>query len=517
MSALTSNHKRDHPCNNDNLFSNSRDFHISKRPRFSSMHQTPKYNNQTLGSSNSIASRISRYPESATTFRREVHAPCRLQKFALSKFKSSDFSEKERTFGDADLMGNFLSKKLDFAKRSALGTIRHLVKEKEVIDVDSESEKIEKEIVSEDSSIEEVEVIEEDGREGGPTVLDQRLGNEVVGSENDGDVKILEERSVVTIDGNLGRESAGKMLGSLALSNEVEVLSVEAYKKLLEYTERRNGRLRSLEFEIEYNEKRRDSLKAWRPVKKEPVEGIPREPFIPVTPEEEAEVKQAFLPNNRRRVLVSHNNSNIDITGQTLHCLAPGAWLNDEVINLYMELLKEREKREPKKFLKFGNSSEYNLNVNVQLAGGGKGGYDYRAVKRWTTEKKLGYFLIDCDKIFVPVHQEIHWCLAIINKKDQKFQYLDSLKGRDYRVLERLAKYYTEEVRDKSKKDIDVSNWEHEFVEDLPEQENGYDCGVFMIKYADFYSRGVGLCFGQEHMPYFRLRTAKEILRLKAD
>jgi hypothetical protein len=39
------------------------------------------------------------------------------------------------------------------------------------------------------------------------------------------------------------------------------------------------------------------------------------------------------------------------------------------------------------------------LNVYVQLTGGGKGGFDYRAVKRWTTEKKLGYFLIDCDKV----------------------------------------------------------------------------------------------------------------------
>lgn len=24
-----------------------------------------------------------------------------------------------------------------------------------------------------------------------------------------------------------------------------------------------------------------------------------------------------------------------------------------------------------------------------------------------------------------------------------------------------------------------------------------FDCGVFMIKYADFYSRGLGLCFSQ--------------------
>ncbi|MCD7464221.1 hypothetical protein HAX54_052312 [Datura stramonium] len=41
-----------------------------------------------------------------------------------------------------------------------------------------------------------------------------------------------------------------------------------------------------------------------------------------------------------------------------------------------------------------------------------------------------------------------------------------------------------------------------------------YDCGVFMIKNADFYSRDIGLCFNQEHMRYFRMRTAKELLRL---
>ena len=41
------------------------------------------------------------------------------------------------------------------------------------------------------------------------------------------------------------------------------------------------------------------------------------------------------------------------------------------------------------------------------------------------------------------------------------------------------AKYYAEEVKDKSKKDIDVSNWEREFVEDLPEQQNG--CVFFFL------------------------------------
>uniref|UniRef100_A0A2P2KEW5 Uncharacterized protein MANES_03G196000 n=1 Tax=Rhizophora mucronata TaxID=61149 RepID=A0A2P2KEW5_RHIMU len=504
MGAITSNRKRDsYP------YTNSPDFHASKKPRFSHLRQS---SNRSPGSCNSTASRIARYPETTSKFRREVHAPCRIVKFGLSKLRSYDYSEKEMSSGGK--MVNFLSKNLDSARRNAFGVIRFLFKEKDVIDVDIESQKLGKEILSddsrylvkgkevidldeepqklgkeilsEDSSIEGVAVVE-DGRE-------WRSQDEILCSEEDNDVKIVEERSVVTVDGNFGLvEKAEKMMDSFALNREVDVTSVGAYKKLLEKAARRSSKLSDLNFEIELNEKKWSSLKLFeRKPKEKPVE-IPREPFLPLTKEEEAEVHHAFSACNRRKVLVSHKNSNIDITGEVLMCLTPCAWLNDEVINVYLELLKEREKREPQKFLKchFCNTFFYKKLVS------GKNTYDYKAVKRWTTERKLGYFLLDCDKIFIPVHREIHWCLAIINRKDQKFQYLDSLKGKDLRVLENLARYYVEEVKDKSRRDIDVSNWEREYVEDLPEQENGFDCGMFMIKYADFYSRGLGLCFSQ--------------------
>lgn len=34
----------------------------------------------------------------------------------------------------------------------------------------------------------------------------------------------------------------------------------------------------------------------------------------------------------RKKILVTHEDSNIEITGELLRCLRPGAWLNDEVI-----------------------------------------------------------------------------------------------------------------------------------------------------------------------------------------
>ncbi|XP_052189327.1 ubiquitin-like-specific protease ESD4 [Diospyros lotus] len=493
MGALTSNRKR---CDDDFTSLNFKtpsfyslnlddriDTHISKKPKTSmSMHPSSGH------PVSSASSRIYRYPEPVNQIRREVHAPCRLRKFGFWASSNREPRSSGTKEGLAEAMGNALSSHYDWAKTRAIETLRFLTKDKEVIDVDSETEN---DTVLEDSSIEEVEVLE-DAREGRSVGSDSR-------------------------DVNLKVDDAGKRLDILSLNQDSDVMGLLIHKKLLESAERRNPKLSSLSFQIELNEKRLASFQSLRPAKKPEEKDVHqdllREPFTPLTEEEEAEVSRALSNSHRRRVLARHDNSNIEITGAVLQCLRPGAWLDDEVINLYLELLKEREKREPKKFLKchFFNTFFYKKLI------GGSNGYDFKSVRRWTTQKKLGYCLLECDKIFVPIHKEVHWCLAVINKKDKKLQYLDSLGGIDSRVLKVLARYFVDEVKDKSGKDIDISSWQEEYVEDLPQQENGWDCGVFMIKYVDFYSRGLGLCFNQEHMPYFRQRTAKEILRLKAE
>ncbi|XP_038694179.1 ubiquitin-like-specific protease ESD4 isoform X2 [Tripterygium wilfordii] len=357
MGALTSNRKRGDEfftVNQPPLDYNSYDFHQSKKPRLSSALQSP---GQPVVSSNTTASRLSRYPDAITKIRREVHAPCRVLKFGLSK-RSSLISRQETTnnsyFVNArDSMGGFLSK-YNNAKERAFGVLRYLTKNKEVIDVYNEPGK---ELITEDSSVEEVEVLEEDGGGWRSVVSGQRTAEVVVGVGGNTKGKIMEEPSVVTYlsNGNASMKNPEKMLDSLSLDREtLDFSSVETYKKLLESTERRTSKLRALEFEIEYNEKKRSSLQSLRPVKKpeeKPIEEVPLVPFIPLTEEEEEQVEHAFLAN-RRRVLVSHEKSNIEITGQILWCLRPGAWLNDEVINLYLELLKERETREPEKFLR---------------------------------------------------------------------------------------------------------------------------------------------------------------------
>ncbi|GAU11170.1 hypothetical protein TSUD_197940 [Trifolium subterraneum] len=457
-----------------------------KRQKVSTMsNNTPSpLSTTTTTTTNATLSRISRYPETKPPLRREVHAPCsRPRKFDLSINSKSESSNLM-----ASGISNVLIEKYQQTKHSALATIALRAKGKE-------KDNNYKELVSKDSNVEDV-------RELRSAVKDRNWKeNDLVHLDSGVGVQKQSTSSVVSelSGGKLNECDAAKMLDTLSLNPENDLSGVRAYKKLLEAVDKRSDTI------------------------------VPWEPFVPLTKEEKVEVARAFSAN-RKKVLVAHEQSNIEISSEKFQCLRPSGWLNDEVINLYLELLKERERRDPQKYL---NCHFFNTFFYKKLISG-KNGYDYKSVRRWTTQKKLGYGLHECDKIFVPIHQQIHWCLAVINKKEKKLQYLDSLKGIDIQVLDMLARYFVDEVKDKTGEDIDISCWEKEFVEDLPEQKNGvergrpprhattsrmvrYDCGMFMVKYADFYSRNLRLCFNQEHMPYFRLKTAKEILRLKAD
>ncbi|XP_045791698.1 ubiquitin-like-specific protease 1A [Trifolium pratense] len=141
------------------------------------------------------------------------------------------------------------------------------------------------------------------------------------------------------------------------------------------------------------------------------------------------------------RVLFSSLGQDTAIKRKT-QCLKPGGWLNDEVINLYLCLFKEREEREPQKFLKCHFFSTY---FYAKISG--IEGYDYNSVSKWTD--KIGYELLECDKIFVPINNNIHWTLAVINKKDKTLQYLDPMKRKEPLFLDILNNHIIKKVTTK--------------------------------------------------------------------
>jgi sentrin-specific protease 1 len=171
----------------------------------------------------------------------------------------------------------------------------------------------------------------------------------------------------------------------------------------------------------------------------------------------------------------------LDITRHNFECMRDGKWLNDEarhsavsaaawasharaarpraqLINFYLGLLQVRElglnAKKPR--VHFHNTFFYN-----KLYADNRD-YSYKAVARWTSEKKLGYSILDCDLVVVPVHQarraalrlacgmrapadgcaraqDVHWVLAVCDLQQHEIRYYDSLGGVDQSCLVRAG------------------------------------------------------------------------------
>jgi len=113
-------------------------------------------------------------------------------------------------------------------------------------------------------------------------------------------------------------------------------------------------------------------------------------------------------------------------------------------------------------------------------------------------------------KVFIPVHLGAHWCLAIINMDNRNILYYDSVGTTNRNCTKCLRKYLRDEASTKSVK-LNLDEWEDKFL-GAPQQTNGYDCGMFMLCYADRASLDLPVDFSQQHMAAMREQLLARIL-----
>lgn len=229
-----------------------------------------------------------------------------------------------------------------------------------------------------------------------------------------------------------------------------------------------------------------------------PVEITKEEPELPSLTETQCRVvEHALNPNaNKNEVLAS--NFGLNITRRDILTLAGLNWLNDEVINYYMNLIIERGKDS-----KFPKAYSMNTFFYPKLIKDGPS-----SLRRWT--RKVDIFSHDI--ITIPIHLGMHWCMAIIDFRSKTIKYYDSMGARNNKCLEALLNYLVEEHKDKKKAEYDVSKWKLENVKNIPQQMNGSDCGMFSCTFAEFLTRDAKLNFSQEDMPYLRRKMVVEII-----
>lgn len=66
------------------------------------------------------------------------------------------------------------------------------------------------------------------------------------------------------------------------------------------------------------------------------------------------------------------------------------------------------------------------------------------------------------DLMMVPVHLGVHWCLSLVDFRNKKINYLDSMGGRNQACLDALLQYLRDEHQDKKAAPFDDSGWKTE-------------------------------------------------------
>ncbi|KAF3908134.1 hypothetical protein ABW21_db0209502 [Orbilia brochopaga] len=200
-------------------------------------------------------------------------------------------------------------------------------------------------------------------------------------------------------------------------------------------------------------------------------------------------------PNHEARLI-----GGCPITPRNLFTLSGSKWLNDEVINAYIHLIKERANVDGKTHMILLNS----MFVTTLKDSG------YARVSRWAKRAGAGGDkILQLDGVIIPIHRNYHWTLAFINVAKRRFEYYDSLAGH-WDPISLLREFMRKEVGSAY---VD-EDWTSYYPGDkTPQQGNGVDCGVFLCKTAEVICRDGMLSFTQKDIPKIRRMMQVELLQ----
>ena len=79
--------------------------------------------------------------------------------------------------------------------------------------------------------------------------------------------------------------------------------------------------------------------------------------------------------------------------------------------------------------------------------------------------------------------------------------------------LDALFRWISDEAREKNEETFKKEQWSLRVMEGVPQQSNGYDCGVFSLMAAAFISEDIDLTYSQRKMKKYREIIREDILR----
>ncbi|KAK6458940.1 uncharacterized protein RJT20DRAFT_124058 [Scheffersomyces xylosifermentans] len=202
---------------------------------------------------------------------------------------------------------------------------------------------------------------------------------------------------------------------------------------------------------------------------------------------------QTIWQSNRSDVF--DTNYQIELYFNDLKTLRDGKWLNDNIIDYYLNLIMDSKDQKV-----FGWTTHFYTNLESK---------GYQGVARWAKRKKLNLF--EKNLVLVPINiLNTHWALAVIDNIDKTIKYYDSLSSSgNQQAVSNLKEYMDQEAKRLNVPSIDYELFPHM---ETPQQSNGFDCGVFACTAAKYISNSKPMSYSQKDMKVIRRRMTYEII-----
>lgn len=144
-------------------------------------------------------------------------------------------------------------------------------------------------------------------------------------------------------------------------------------------------------------------------------------------------INNIFNSNMYKETSVLSSKYNLQVLKHDMETLGPRRWVNDEIINFYTNMIRERnEQLQISKIYIFSTFFYKLLMKNDE--------YNHSRVEGWV--RKVDLF--EMDKVMFPIHVNTdHWVLVVVNFKQNRWEFYDSMGGDGKCVMVNIKKFST--------------------------------------------------------------------------
>ena len=130
-------------------------------------------------------------------------------------------------------------------------------------------------------------------------------------------------------------------------------------------------------------------------------------------------------------------------------------------------------------------------------------------MENWTNDVNIFSF----DFILFPIHIPLHWFLAVVDMHRPSISVYDSHPSRESAetCMRHIQGYLYDEYENKKRRPL-CAKFSSIIPSNIPLQNNGFDCGVFLCQYAKSISRREPFSFCQQDMPAIRRTMTWELV-----